>query len=359
MVFSQKGLSHRSYNILGKVHIFLREHFRTKLWLGICSGIIFFHQPAAATNQYIICSFLSSGVDAEEVETFRFLLAHELKFHEKQVEFRETCEGRRPNTWSPYALRGQEVKAQNSRSKKIFIEGSVRSIGKNILTILEVEYPDEKTSSYKLTIAGAEEYDVAAKRFALALIGQMDIDSPELGLITQTEVPTELRRKQFGGFVLQVGGMKPINSKSGPGSTASLGSWFEAKRFVIETAFGAGWSSDQASENSFKQVFLKLGALNVLGDGNIAGIAGGGIGLFLTHEKYKETVTKGGLIKSTHPAYRSGNTLAPGIHARVGALLFRTYNVRFFINLDYGYSFLKNKWEDSPQSIGFSGGAIW
>ena len=343
----------------GKVHGFFREYFKRNRWLGILIGAFLFHHPAMATTQYVLCPFVVSGVDVEEVEVFRLLLSHEIIDAGGRAVVRESCNEASEN-WSLYDLRGQKAVEKSVSSQEYFVEGSVSKFGSKIVNIMGVRSPDGQEDSYRLIVSGANEFDVAARRFALAFLGQMDLHSPELGLITQVEVPTELRRETLGGRFLQIGGMNPINSKSGPGSMVSIGTWFEARRFVIETSVGGGWSSDRSSDNSYKQVYMKLGALNVLGDGNIAGIAGGGVGLFLTHEKYKEMVTEGGeLIKSSYSRYRSGNTLAPGFHARVGALLFRTYNVRLFVNLDYAYSFLKNKWEDSPQSVGFSAGAIW
>ena len=94
--------------MLGKVHGLFRVHFKRNRWLGIFVGAFIFHHPAMATTQYVLCPFVVSGVDVEEVEFFRVLLSREIIDAGGQAVVRESCTEVSEN-WSLYALRGQEA----------------------------------------------------------------------------------------------------------------------------------------------------------------------------------------------------------------------------------------------------------
>ena len=126
-----------------------------------------------ATTQYVLCPFVVSGVDVEEVEVFRVLLSREIIDAGGQAVVRESCTEGSEN-WRLYALRGQEAVEKSVSIQEHFVEGSVSKLGSKIVNIMGVRSPDGQEDSYRLIESGPNELDVAAIRFALAFLGQMD-----------------------------------------------------------------------------------------------------------------------------------------------------------------------------------------
>ena len=113
--------------------------------------------------------------------------------------------------------------------------------------------------------------DIAAIRFASAIVNKTDIAIPELGQVIQAEVPIEARRGVNNSLYFRLGGISPIekNYDSGEGVLFSVGAWSETKGFAIEKTFGIRKSTAHPNDyNSFweynQQVVLKIFLLKIL-----------------------------------------------------------------------------------------------
>ena len=134
--------------------------------------------------------------------------------------------------------------------------------------------------------------DIAAIRFASAIVNKTDIAIPKLGQVIQAKVPTEARRGVNNSLYFRLGGMSPIEKDydSGEGVIFSVGAWSETKGFAIEKTFGIRKGTAHPNDyNSFWEYSAKLGALCILGTTDTALMAGGGLELFLLGEIFRNS----------------------------------------------------------------------
>jgi len=314
----------------------------------LCLAALLLPDFSFGATSYYLCPLKTHGIDRETMETFRILLYIEISEAGGKVDLLQDCASPTRNLKSPNAAR---------------IKGSIRRLGQKIIPMLVLSSETGQERIYSLVLKEIEEFDIAAKRFASAIVNKTDIAIPELGQVIQAEVPTEARRGVNNSLYFRLGGMSPIgkNYDSGEGVLFSVGAWSETKGFAIEKTFGIRKSTAHPNDyNSFWEYSTKLGALRILGTTDTAFIAGGGFGLFLLGDKYLKTVVESPMgLRTTHVEKRSGTSYGGGFYGKAGILLFRTYSVRMTATVEYSLAFAKTHWDSRPQSLGFSIGIIY
>jgi len=104
---------------------------------------------------------------------------------------------------------------------------------------------------------------------------------------------------------------------------------------------------------SYFELPMDLGAFAIIGDGDIAPVIGGGVGMHYLHEARRERIVLGQTMSSEHLGTRSEGGWGFAAFGRVGVMLMRTYRARVLLAGDYNATFVELNGGTVAQSFVF------
>ncbi|MCA9563615.1 MAG: hypothetical protein KC561_09005 [Myxococcales bacterium] len=312
-------------------------------------GLLLGSQTAAAQEVWTVLPFNSRGVDTIQTETFRDLLQLEL-----------SREGNRSFVSSATMCSDDRCArdAALAEGADVAVYGTLSQLGQNIIASATVVDATSGTvrSAQRLTVDRAEDLDLVAERFANAInSGTRAEDIAELGNITNEETEPELRRDGDHGFGLHLGGFTPVGNgyaDAGTGVSLGLGYWFETLRFALSPQVGLRFSTT-GEDYGYFELPIDVGAYYILGNSDVAGLLGGGVGVRYISESREATVRTGSVIRTESTIVLEDDGWGFGMFAKAGVLLLRTYTVRLAITVDYNVTFMELNGRSNPQGVGF------
>lgn len=311
-------------------------------WLPLLFGAL------ASAPTWGVVPFAAPEELREDVDTLRLMLVTDLEGRGVKVD-REAA-GR-----DPCAEPACGAEAARALGVERVVAGSVGRFGEKLLVAAVSVAPDGTSESRRIVVDRVEDFDVAARRLAAALLEGRPVEKTvQLGDVTALETERARRRRGTGGLTLGLGAVIPIEGTyagNAAGLAMQLGYWFEAKRFAIETTLGFRFSTDPGGDRRFFDVPLSLGGYYIAGLGDFAPYFGGGVGLAYLYEARPGTIRVGDVIVTEHPGELSDDGFAARAYARVGILILRTYRVRASVSLSYEAAFMDLNGRGYPQTL--------
>lgn len=302
----------------------------------------------AATPAWGVVPFEAPDALREDVDTLRLMVVTELEARGVAID-RTSASFQRCGEPDCAARAARELEVDH------VVAGTVSRFGEKVLVAAVFVSPDGRSESRRIVVDRVEDFDVAARRLAAALLQDRRVDqTAKLGDITALETERERRRRGLGGLTLGVGGVVPIDGTyagNAAGLALQLGYWFEAKHFAIETTLGFRFTMDPGGDRRFYDVPLNLGGYWIAGLGDFAPFVGGGLGLRYMYEARPGTVQVGEVIVSEHQGELSDDGFAPTAFAKLGVMILRTYRVRASISVAYEAAFRDLNDRGFPQTV--------
>lgn len=302
----------------------------------------------AASPTWAVVPFEAPDALREDVDTLRLMLVTEL-------EARGVTLDRSSAEWAPCSEPACAADAAQALSVERVVAGTVSRFGEKVLVAAVLVGADGSSESRRIVVDRVEDFDVAARRLASALLeGRRVEQTAQLGDITALETERERRRRGLGGLTLGVGGVVPIDegyAGNDAGLALQLGYWFETKRFALETSLGFRFSVDPAGERRFYDVPFYLGGYWIPGLGDFTPFIGGGLGLRYMYEARPGTIRIGEVIVTEHLGEVTDDGFAPAAFAKAGLLLLRTYRVRASLSVAYEAAFRDLNDTGFPQTV--------
>jgi hypothetical protein len=302
----------------------------------------------AAAPTWGVVPFEAPDPLREDVDTLRLMLVTELEGRGVNVD---------RSSASLDACGEPACAAEAARTLGVAraVGATVSRFGEKVLVAAVFVTPEGDSESRRIVVDRVEDFDVAARRLAAALLQDQPVDkTAKLGDITALETERERRRRGLGGLTLGVGGVVPIDGTyagNAAGLALQLGYWFEAKHFAVETSLGFRFSTDPGGDREFYDVPLYLGGYWIPGLGDFTPFLGGGLGLRYLYEERPGTVRVGEVIVTEHQGELSDDGFAPAAFAKAGVLILRTYRVRASVSVAYEVAFRDLNDGGYPQTV--------
>jgi TolB-like protein len=275
-----------------------------------------------AMDAIAVLPFDAVGVDRESGETAYMLLCQEIRKSGKYEVVPEDMVrsavglGECQDAVCAGAI-GRKVGA------KFAVYGSLNRLGGKIIVsynLLDVT-EDKTVLADAVTSLTVEDLDTVMKRVASSVVNKKPADEvAEVGSITAGEAELPARRKALMTSGIAFGYLYPQNGYEGDEIFAlDFLSHYEGKDFDATALFGIR-----------KGVALNIGVVYLFKRTDFCPYLGGGLGFhWVAHEDVLDTDKRADGFEGL---------------ARCGLMLFRTYNFRIMVNLDYCYTF--NDYDD-------------
>ncbi|MFO0749358.1 MAG: hypothetical protein U1F43_27380 [Myxococcota bacterium] len=274
------------------------------------------------------------GVDAGTAHVFQELLAGEIG-------------DERPATFvtANAACQGDAcVQAAAALGADRALYGSVSALGsKVIVNIYTVDVKSAATDRHTVTVDRIEDLDVAAKRIGRAIArGETTAQAAELGTITHEEAKPDVRRDGASGLGAYVGGVVPFGAAQAAGLGVAIDAsyWFETRSFAIEPRLGVRFAVNGERGQSWVELPIDIGLYWLAALGDVSPFLGGGVGVRYAREVRAFDETRGDVLPVATEGTRPDSGWGPGIFARAGVMLLRTYTVRVAFALEAGATFV-------------------
>lgn len=228
----------------------------------------------------------------------------------------------------------------------LIVYGSMSRLGEKIVVRAHALRAAENVPFYNDQISALteEDLDTVMRRIAEGIsAGRPNSISPTVESVTQAETRSPSQRAGRSGFGFRAGVLYPLGDSYAGGDRLTnlrLSYKYETRDFLVETTTltGLSWRGDTA-EWSILDLFMA----RVLGLGDRAVYAGGGLGVHALHAEAMET--------PYHPSPQDPEYLLTGhgsndqssttftMDAGVGLILLRTYDFQLVADLRYHHVF--------------------
>ncbi|MFT7621062.1 MAG: hypothetical protein ACI9WU_000223 [Myxococcota bacterium] len=314
--------------------------------------------PASAQDTkktWAICEFGSRGLEQGDVETFRELLQSEMASRVKGglLHVSKICQD---------SADASQVAGEMSADRVIY--GTLSTLGRRIVvTVMVADAAGSMVSSDRITIDRVEDLEAVAARMANAVTtGKRIKDTVELGTVTAKEQRAPRRRHGDSGFGVRFGGLVPMGSThggAGYGMLFDVSYWYETPNFSIDPRIGFRFDTDTNDNNKFFMFDVDVGVNYIMGLGDFTPFFGGGLGARWVFDERPGVITAGSVISGSHDGQLEDSGWGLGAFARAGVLLFRTWNVRMTLSLEYDITFIDLNDAGFPNSFQFGLGVIF
>jgi TolB-like protein len=288
------------------------------------AGLVLILLPSVlcAMDAIVVLPFEAVGVDLESAETAHMLLCQEIRKSGKYEVIPEDLVTSTMGFEECYdavcaVAIGKKLESQFVTYGSLNRLGGKVMISYNLLNVAQ----DKTVVADVVSSLTVEDLDTVMKRVALSIVNRKPAeDVAEIGTITAQESVTPVRRQALMTSGINFGYLYPQNGYEGKEIFAlDFVSHYEGKDFDATALFGIR-----------KGVALNIGVAYLLTRTDLCPYVGGGLGFhWVAHDDILD------------PDKRADGFEAL---ARCGLMIFRTYNFRIMVNLDYCFTF--NDYDD-------------